>query len=93
MLVTLYHSGHNVQWSIINIEISLNVYCVFVCRMQIINQGTVKLEFSLQVHMDPSNKIISHGQGGTYDYKYKLYVYYYCNFIVYDTAFDFENEY
>lgn len=52
--------------------------------MQIVNQGTVKLEFSLQIHMDQSNNTVSHGQGGTYNYTYILYVYYYCNIIVYD---------
>lgn len=59
--------------------------------MQIVNQGTVKLEFSLQIHMDQSNNTVSHGRGGTYNYTYILYVYYYCNIIVYDTAFDFSN--
>ncbi|XP_073328914.1 hydrocephalus-inducing protein homolog [Pagrus major] len=32
-------------------------------EMQIVNQGNVKLEFSLQVHMDQSNSTVSHGQG------------------------------
>ncbi|XP_030281249.1 hydrocephalus-inducing protein homolog isoform X1 [Sparus aurata] len=32
-------------------------------KMQIVNQGTVKLEFSLQIHMDQSNNTVSHGRG------------------------------
>lgn len=45
-----------------------NCVCVFVCvcRLQIVNDGNVKLEFSFQVFMEPSNNAVNQNQGGEY---------------------------
>lgn len=40
------------------------------CRLQTVNQGGVKLEFSWQVLMGPSNNIINNDQRGTKEQYY-----------------------
>lgn len=49
---------------------------VYICRLQIVNHGAVKLEFSLQVLMDPSNNIVNHDRGGIYMYNINVILLY-----------------
>lgn len=40
-------------------------YCMCVCRLQIVNLGGVKLEFSWQVLSDASSNMVNSGQRGS----------------------------